>query len=62
MSVSHVCVCAIAETPLPGAWRLLVKECIANIGIPLEILVFFCLFEIFWHFELVWVFGLCKAA
>ena len=34
MSVSLVCVCAIAETPLPG--RLLVEEWSAYIGIPLE--------------------------
>ena len=37
-----VCVsaCAIAETSIPVEWRLLVKDRIANYGIPLEFFSF----------------------
>ena len=45
-------VCAIAETPLPRAvdWILLVKERIANIGIPLD---FFCVFSVLIIFDVL---------
>ena len=47
MSVSCVCVCVSApsrKTLFPVNWRLLVDECIANRGIPLNIF-FFLLFQ-----------------
>ena len=36
----------------PVDWRLLVKECIANIGIPLDPWTFiFCRFDVFFAFD-----------
>ena len=45
MSVSCVCVCVSApsrKTLFPVNWRLLIDECIANRGIPLNIFCFYC--------------------
>ena len=48
-------VCPHLETPLPVDWRLLVKERIANIGIPLDISEFLPIrwYFAFWQFFLV---------
>ena len=43
-----MCVCAIAKKRFLVDWRLLVKEYIANIGISLDICVFY---GDFWRFE-----------
>ena len=49
---NNVCVCAIAETCFLVDWKLLFKECIATIGIPLDIFGFL-LFQ--WLFAF-WIF------
>ena len=44
------------------AWRLLVKEHIANIGIPLENFIFFVVSMIFWVMNFFGFLGLCDPA
>ena len=55
MSISRLSVPS-RKTCFPVNWRLLVKEYITNIGIPLDILSF-CRFDDFWRLKLFLVFG-----
>ena len=60
-----VFVCATQKTCFLVDWRLLVKEHIANIGIPLDIFrivivfIIFCVLTFFWSFVSCWSSLLC---
>ena len=48
----YVCLCVpLRKTRFPVDWRLLVKECIANISVPLNVFGFFAGLIIFLHFQ-----------